>query len=161
MVDGTAISKLLAECQISHIVWIPDSHLGTWEASLAAARLPRLLRVSREGEAIGLAAGLLLGGAQPLVVMQCTGFFEAGDAFRNAVHDLQLPLQMIVGVRGYRAWQQGIGRDNCAVFAEPVARAWQVPVRWFDPEISSPDDLAVCLWTWQREATPGILLWAE
>ena len=42
-----------------------------------------------------LAAGLMIGGAKPLVVVQCTGFFEAGDAVRNVVHDLELKLEAV------------------------------------------------------------------
>ena len=49
-----------------------------------------------------MAAGLSLGGARPVVVCQCTGLFEAGDALRNVVHDLKLPLKLVVGVRSYR-----------------------------------------------------------
>ena len=43
--------------------------------------------------------GLHLGGRQPLIVLQCTGLFEAGDALRNLIHDLKLPLFFVVGVR--------------------------------------------------------------
>lgn len=115
----------IAAAGFSHVVWIPDSYLGPWERELTA-RLP-LVRPCREGEAIVVAAGLMLGGARPLVVMQCTGLFEAGDALRNVVHDLRLPLKMIVGVRSQKAHRAGKSKDNCPVFTEPILQAWQVP----------------------------------
>ena len=96
MIDGPAVVEALQACGVTHVVWIPDSHLGRWEPELRAAGTPRLVRATREGEAVGIAGGLLLGGARPLVMIQCTGLFEAGDALRNVVHDLKLPLKLLV-----------------------------------------------------------------
>ena len=87
----------------------------------------RLIRVCREGEAFAVAAGLHLGGRRPIVIIQCTGLFEAGDSLRNLIHDLKLPLFFIVGVRSYYAHQQGTTADTCPVFTEPILRAWQMP----------------------------------
>ena len=109
------------------VVWIPDSALGTWEEALVSSSKLKLIRPCREGEAIGVAAGLLLGGARPVVVCQCTGLFEAGDALRNVVHDLKLPLKLIIGVRSYRAFLEGKTADNCPAFTEPILRASQLP----------------------------------
>jgi sulfopyruvate decarboxylase TPP-binding subunit len=141
MLDGHAVAVALAESGATHIVWIPDSIIGTWQSALLAEKRLQLIRVCREGEAIGVAAGLLLGGARPVVMMQCTGLFEAGDALRNVVHDLRLPLFLLVGIRGYRASQQGATGDTCPVFAEPILRAWQIPCTWLDGK-SSVDALS-------------------
>lgn len=126
MLDPAAAVREL-ETGFTHVVWIPDSFLGPWESALVSSTKLKLIRPCREGEAIGIAAGLLLGGAQPVVVCQCTGLFEAGDALRNVVHDLKLPLKLIVGVRSYRAHLAGKTADNCPAFTEPIVRAWQVP----------------------------------
>lgn len=127
MLDGPSVVAALQECGITHVVWIPDTELGAWEPALTAARSPRLIRVCREGEAIGVAAGLLLGGQRPIVAIQCTGLFEAGDSLRNFVHDLRLPLFFIIGLRGYYASQKKATTDTCPVFAEPILTAWQIP----------------------------------
>ncbi len=119
MLDGPSVVAALKECGITHVIWIPDSELGTWEPALRAEPDLQLIRVCREGEAIAVAAGLLLGGKRPVVLIQCTGLFEAGDALRNVVHDLKLPLFLVVGLRSYYAYQQGGTRDTCPVFAEP------------------------------------------
>src|SRR5437763_13773132 len=92
MSHAAEIVAALERCGFTHVVWIPDSEVGQWDAALAASPRLRLMRPTREGEAIALAGGLCLGGASPLVVIQCTGLFEAGDALRNFVHDLTLPL---------------------------------------------------------------------
>jgi sulfopyruvate decarboxylase TPP-binding subunit len=127
MLDGPSVAAALRECGVSHVVWLPDSEIGTWEAALLAEPQMPLIRVCREGEAMAVAAGLLLGGKRPIVLIQCTGLFEAGDALRNAVHDLKLPLFLVIGLRGYYAHQRHSTFDTCPVFAEPILKAWQIP----------------------------------
>jgi len=127
MITGAEFVEVVRRCRFTHVVWIPDSELGMWDAALSAATDVRLIRPTREGEAIALAAGLNLGGAQPLVVMQCTGFFEAGDALRNVVHDLKMPLVFIIGLRSYHAHREGRSADTCPKFTVPILDAWAVP----------------------------------
>src|SRR5690348_8761857 len=98
MLDGPSVVAALEDCGVTHIVWIPDSDIGRWEPALLDASRLQLIRVCREGEAIALAAGLHLGGSRPIVVIQCTGLFEAGDSLRNILYDLHLPLFFVIGV---------------------------------------------------------------
>lgn len=139
MLDGSSVVQALKRCGVTHVVWLPDSDLGTWEAALTGPDGLPLIRVCREGEAFAVAAGLLVGGQRPIVILQCTGLFEAGDALRNVVHDLKLPLFAIVGVRSYRAHQAGKSKDSCPVFAEPILRAWQIPFTWLDDRHTADD----------------------
>jgi sulfopyruvate decarboxylase TPP-binding subunit len=127
MTSGAQIVAVLRGCGITHVVFIPDSETGAWEPALAAAVTPQLIRPTREGEAIAIAGGLMLGGAKPLVMIQCTGLFEAGDALRNFVHDLNLPLPLVIGLRSYLAYQEGRTRDTCPVYTEPILQAWKLP----------------------------------
>jgi sulfopyruvate decarboxylase TPP-binding subunit len=160
MIAPASVVAALEAAGFTHLVWIPDSHLGTWESALAASRLAPV-RVTREGEAVGVALGLMLANARPLVVVQCTGFFEAGDAVRNATHDLKLPLKMIVGVRSLRAARAGKSNDNCAHFAEKLVAAWELPFAEFDPETATDADLASALRDLASGAGPRVLLWVE
>jgi sulfopyruvate decarboxylase TPP-binding subunit len=130
--DGPSIVRALKQAGVTHVVWLPDSELGTWEPALHGDADLQLIRATREGEAIAVAGGLLLGGKKPIVAIQCTGLFEAGDALRNVVHDLKLPLFLIVGLRGYHAYQQKATFDTCPIFAEPIMRIWQIPCRLLD-----------------------------
>src|SRR5262249_14902301 len=117
MLDGSAVVAALKRQGATHAIWIPDSELGTWEAALAAGDI-QLVRVCREGEALPIAAGLWLGGQRPVIILQCTGFFEAGDALRNVIHDMRIPLFLIVGIRSYYLHQEGKTADSCPVFTE-------------------------------------------
>jgi sulfopyruvate decarboxylase TPP-binding subunit len=139
MLDGPSVVQALRSCGITHVVWLPDSYLGAWEDALRSAPGLRLIRVAREGEAIALAAGLMIGGQRPIVLMQCTGFFEAGDALRNVVHDLKLPLLMIIGLRSWHAFRQKQSADTCPVFTEPILRAWQIPFTLLDDKSTVAD----------------------
>ena len=160
MLDGPAVVAALKACGVTHVVWIPDSELGTWESALTGPGGLPLVRVCREGEALGVAAGLLLGGQRPVVVIQCTGLFEAGDALRNVVHDLKLPLFLVVGVRSYYAHQQGASKDSCPVFTEPFLRAWQIPYTVLDRRHAA-DDLAAAYRQARAEGRAAAVLLAE
>jgi sulfopyruvate decarboxylase TPP-binding subunit len=160
MLDGPGVVAALKDCGITHVVWIPDSELGTWEPAFCDSRDVHLIRVCREGEAIAVAAGLLLGGRRPVVVIQCTGLFEAGDALRNVVHDMKLPLFLIIGLRSYYAYQQGATRDTCPIFAEPILRTWQIPYELFDRRHTATD-LARAYQKAQAETRAGAVLIAE
>jgi sulfopyruvate decarboxylase TPP-binding subunit len=160
MLDGPSVAAALKRCGITHVVWIPDTELGTWDAALTADADLTLIRVCREGEAFAVAAGLHLGGKKPIVVIQCTGLFEAGDALRNVLFDMKLPLFLIVGVRSYYAHRQGASADTCPVFAEPIMRAWQIPYVVLDNH-NNADDLARAILQAQTEKRPGAVLIAE
>lgn len=139
MFDGPSVVSALEDCGVTHVVWLPDSDIGRWEPALRTASRLQLLRVCREGEAIALAAGLQFGGKRPIVLIQCTGLFEAGDALRNILYDLHLPLFLVIGVRSYHAHQRGTSSDSCPVFTEPIIRTWQVPYILLDDRHSAAD----------------------
>lgn len=160
MLDGPSVVAALEGCGVTHAVWIPDSDLGTWETALSQAPGLSLVRVCREGEALAVAAGLMLGGRRPVVIIQCTGLFEAGDSLRNVVHDLRLPLFLIVGLRGFYAHQRKATTDTCPVFAEPILRAWQIPYVLFDRSRSAAD-LADAYHLARAEERAGAVLVAE
>ncbi len=160
MPSGTEVVSAVERCGFTHVVWIPDSEVGSWDAALSESRQIRLIRPTREGEAIAIAGGLFLGGAKPLVIIQCTGLFEAGDSLRNFVHDLKLPLPIIVGLRSYRAHKAGKSFDTCPIFTEPILQTWKLPYTLLEPGYSAQqleDGLKQIL----SSATAGALVLAE
>jgi sulfopyruvate decarboxylase TPP-binding subunit len=160
MLDGPSVVAALKNAGVTHVVWLPDSELGTWESAITAPDGLPLIRVCREGEAFAVAAGLVIGGKRPIVIIQCTGLFEAGDALRNVIHDLKLPVFVIVGVRSYHAHQKGQSKDSCPVFTEPILKAWQIPYTLLDTG-NSADDLARLYREAQGAGKPAAVLIAE
>ena len=160
MLDGPSVAAALGECGVTHVIWIPDTDLGTWENALSKIPGMSLLRVSREGEAFALAGGLWIGGKQPIILLQCTGLFEAGDALRNILFDLHLPLFFVVGVRNYYLHQEGKTADTCPIFTEPIMQAWGIPYRLLDRRHTAAE-LAEAYRQARAEGRPGAVLIAE
>lgn len=160
MLDGPAVAAAFKECGITEVVWIPDSELGRWDEALRSDLDLRLVRVCREGEAVAVAAGLWLGGRRPIVLIQCTGLFEAGDALRNVLHDLKLPLFFVIGVRSWYAHQEGRSTDTCPVFTEPILQAWRLPYVLLKQQ-NTAADLAAAYRQAQAEKRAGAVLLAE
>jgi len=126
-ISGPELLRRLKANGTTHIIWLPDSesselyHLVQQDPNLT------LVPICREGESFAIAAGLLLGGQSPVVLIQSTGFFESGDSIRGIAIWLRLPLPVLIG---YRGWQpNGASQDSAAVFLEPVLDAWGIPHR--------------------------------
>ena len=160
MLDGESIKDNFVECGVTHVVWIPDSSTGDWDSALSSTSDLALIRVCREGEAFAVAAGLVLGGKKLVVIIQCTGMFEAGDSLRNFVHDLDLPIFVVVGLRSYYTYRKGQSRDSAPRFAESIVQAWQIPYVVFE-DSSTGEDLAAIYERAMKEGLPQVVLMAE
>ena len=110
MLSSERIVQALEHEGVTHVVGVPDNGSRALFERLWAHPHIEVILTSREGEAFGLASGLYLGGATPLVLIQNTGFFEAGDAFRGTAYNMRLPLVMLVGYRGYKTMEPGAPR---------------------------------------------------
>ena len=127
--------------------------------TICHSKTPDLPGVCREGETWEVAAGLHLGGAKPLVMIQCTGLFESGDAIRNVLHDWKLPIFSIIGYRSYLN-QDTLPGDTCLVFTEPVLDTWKVDYRLLTKR-EQLGDIAVHFTACETAKKPGAILVAE
>ena len=158
MLSPEQAAGLLIDLQFTHVITVPDSATGPWGEAITRAGI-HVVRVCREGEAWAVAGGLHLGGATPLVMIQCTGLFESGDALRNIVHDWKLPIYAIVGYRSYLN-QENLPGDTCLVFTEPMLATWKIDTVL----ITEPTDLARIVAHYQAcqaAGRPGAALVAE
>lgn len=136
------VAAALEETGITHVLGIPDNTSGPLFDMLGEHPRVRRIIVTREGEAFAMASGLWLGGAKPLVVIQNTGFLEAGDALRGTALRMGAPVPFVVTGRGYtKMWAAGVDAstprtrdllirsdvDSVALFTEPTLEAWAVP----------------------------------
>lgn len=159
MFSGDELAALFTTMGITHVVSVADSTIGPWHPAIERAADLQLVRVCREGEAWGVAAGLYLGGATPLVMIQCTGLFESGDALRNVLHDWQLPIFSVIGYRSYLN-QETLPGDTCLVFTEPVLDAWRIDYRLITTA-SQLDEIRTHYLSCREAARPGAALIAE
>jgi sulfopyruvate decarboxylase TPP-binding subunit len=98
-----------------------------------------------------------LGGQRPLVMIQNTGLFESGDAMRNVLFDMGLPL---VAVIGYRSALVANTTDTACRFTEPILQAWGIDyimIRSANELSRMAEQLRTCL----TAGKPGVVLVAE
>ena len=114
----------LKKNDISHVVWLPDSETNFMYQLLTNEPTLDLVPVCREGETMAIAAGLWVGGKRPIVLIQNTGIFEAGDSIRGLGLDVNQPLVMLVGYRGWS--RHGLTKDSAARFIEHILHAWGI-----------------------------------
>lgn len=159
MFTGQQIASLTLDVGITHVVTLPDSTIGAWGDAMEGVEGLEVIRVCREGEAWGIAGGLYLGGATPLVLIQCTGLFESGDALRNIVHDWKLPILSIIGYRSYLD-QSVLPGDTCLTFTEPILDAWRLDYRLIEAPAQF-DEMRKFLTDARQASRPAVALIAE
>lgn len=142
------IADILLELGATHVLGIPDNGSMALFELLRRGHDLKLLTVTREGEAFGVASGLWIGGKRPVVVLQCTGLLESGDALRGTAQRMGVPLLLLVGYRGHDGMvaagldpfaphpvtvRQRAEVDSAALATEPTLRAWGVPYSFLEP----------------------------
>ena len=166
------IARLL-EVGITHVVGIPDNTSAPLFDALSRHTEPRLVTVTREGEAFALASGLWLGGASPLVVVQNTGLLESGDSLRGTAVRMGAPVPVVVTGRGYAKTQAAGVRidaprtrelltrpdvDSVALLTEPTLDAWGIPHSRCDSTAAAADAICATVDAAQKEERPTALL---
>ena len=119
-----SVVEELKKNNITHVVWLPDSETNFMYQLLTGEPSLDLVPVCREGETMAIAAGLWVGGKRPIVLIQNTGIFESGDSIRGLGLDVNQPLVMLVGYRGWS--RHGITNDSAARFIEHILHAWNI-----------------------------------
>lgn len=127
MLTAKLIVDELKKLKITHVVGLPDNGSAAVYEILQNDSDIDLISVCREGEAFAIAAGLYVGGKRPVVLIQCTGFFESGDAIRGTVVNAKIPLVALIGYRGYHKMSRpDKWVDTAATFFEPTLKAWNI-----------------------------------
>ena len=119
-----AVQEQLHKNGVTHVVWLPDTESNFLYERIEADPSLEIVPVCREAESIPIAAGLWIGGKKPVVMIQNTGFFESGDSIRGMGVDIDLPLVMMIGYRGWT--RHGVTKDSAARITEPTLHAWGV-----------------------------------
>ncbi|HLK81192.1 MAG TPA: decarboxylase [Xanthobacteraceae bacterium] len=95
-------SRIIAEIKASRIefvVSVPD--ITTSEGllrPLSQSSAPRLIRVCKEDEGVGICAGLSYTGRRALLLIQQTGLLDSINAVRGVAVEYALPICMMVGL---------------------------------------------------------------
>jgi sulfopyruvate decarboxylase subunit alpha len=124
---GLSPETVLAQMKkngVTHVVWLPDSETNWLFVLMKAEPSLTLVGVNREGLAFSAAAGLSVGGKLPLILIQNTGLMESGDSLRGWCLNLEIPVVLMVGYRGYT--RHGVTTDSAATYTERFLNAFGI-----------------------------------
>jgi len=121
---------------VTHIVWLPDSETNWLYLLMKAEPSLRLVGVAREGNACAIAAGLAVGGAKPMILIQNTGLLESGDSLRGWLLGLNIPVVLMVGYRGWT--RHGVTQDTAAVYTERFLHAFNLAYYLVESDADAP-----------------------
>ena len=96
-----AICRGLAALGIRDVVYVPDNPLSNVLRALASDHPDiRTTIATREEEAFGIAAGLYIGGARPVVMLQSSGLGNSINALASLDVAFEIPVLMLITMRG-------------------------------------------------------------
>jgi sulfopyruvate decarboxylase subunit alpha len=96
---GSAIITEIKSSRIEFVISVPD--ITTSEGllrPLAQETTPRLIRICKEDEGVGICAGLAYAGRRGLLLIQHTGLLDSINAVRGVAAEYELPICMMVGL---------------------------------------------------------------
>ena len=97
--SGAAIIREIKASRIEYVVSVPD--ITTSEGllrPLAREQTPRLIRICKEDEGVGICAGLSYCDKRALLLIQQTGMLDSINAIRGVAVEYSLPICMMVGL---------------------------------------------------------------
>lgn len=99
-IHAATVVQALTEANITHVVTVPDTHQRSVLEALDHQHEIRLMRAATEDDVLGICAGLWIGGARPVALIQQLGLFAAANALRGITYDLRMPLSILAGMYG-------------------------------------------------------------
>ena len=139
MASAQKIVNELIKQGITHAVGVPDNGSARIYELLRSEPGIEVITVTREGEAFAIASGLYVGSKKPVIIIQNTGFLESGDAFRGTVVNMQVPVVVFIGYRGYHNRDRdGQWVDSVATFLEPTLKAWNLSYEMLETDSDVP-----------------------
>jgi sulfopyruvate decarboxylase TPP-binding subunit len=157
-VPAEAILNEIEALGITHVVNVPDTHQKTLLASLARRSHPILITACTEDEAIGINAGLYVGGKKPMLLIQNTGLLASINCIKGIAMDAGIPTFLLVGLFS-RDVTKAPAEDPKRVINRigPTLDTWEIP--WYPLE--RPDQIGAIAEAYQRsldERGPVVVL---
>jgi sulfopyruvate decarboxylase TPP-binding subunit len=122
---GSAILDAVRASGVKIVVALPD--ITTVQAllkPLLSEQAPRVVRVCKEAEGVGILAGLSYTDVRGLLLMQSTGLLECINALRADACEYGLPICMMIGLIGKEPDRAPAASDSFGVrIVEPILDA--------------------------------------
>lgn len=98
---GKFIIDAIKAAGVSHVLSVPDLHTSQGLLKpIAEDKDLELIRVCKEDECLGIAAGLSYGDRRALILIQYTGFLYAMNAIRAVACEHRNPICLMIGMLG-------------------------------------------------------------
>ena len=156
---GQLICDELKKNDVEYIAWVPDSETHFMHASMLDNPSLRVIQVCAEGEAIGICAGMHMGGKRGVVLIENQGAFDSGNILKWAV-GLRFPLVLLIGYLGYRnleATPEGKMKGGEREITEPFLKALGIPYELVDSD-QDVGKISKAFSRAQRDSKPVALL---
>lgn len=133
---GASIIAAIKEAGIEYILSVPDLHTSKGLLMpIAADPDLKLIRVCKEDECLGIAAGLSYGNKRALILIQHTGFFYAQNAIRGVAVEQSLPICLMVGLLNHRPGTDLAQAKRSGLRAiKPALEAFGIPYHLIESE---------------------------
>lgn len=173
VLQAQTVLRSLRELKITHVIGLPDNASASLFHLLQGDSRIQHLTVTREAEAFAIASGVWMGGGNPAVLIQNTGFLESGDSLRATAMRMRIPLLCLITYRGYAKTFASDGAskrnrtdpeslssshlDSAALITEPTLRAWGIPYQYLesDQEVAR---IRIAYQTCQKHSQPVVVL---
>jgi sulfopyruvate decarboxylase subunit alpha len=135
---AVAIWAELKRHGVTHVVWVPDSETHFMHAALVQDPDITVVQVCREGETIGVCAGLYLGGVRAALLVENQGLYDSGNVLKWA-KNLGFPIVMLVGFLFFHKMQRterGLVAGGVPDFTEPFLDAFGIEHHLVDSDES-------------------------
>ena len=132
---------------VTHILTVPDTHQKSLLASLRTDTEMEFVTLSTEDEAICVNAGLWMGGAQPLVIIQNVGLFAGMNALRGVAIDMRVPTCLLTGQYG-RDVTKPVAENRASAVRLMEGMMSSIDVPFYN--IDRPDDVSLLAKGWEK-----------
>ena len=137
-IPAPMILDALRECGVRTVVTVPDTHQRTVLTALTDGDEFRLITCATEDEATAIAAGLWIGGDEPVMLIQHAGLYASVNTLRGVVIDGHVPMFYLVGLLQREPDKAPRdSRHSMVRFCEPLLDTFGVPYELLD----GPDDV--------------------
>ena len=127
--SGGAIIAAIKAAGVEYVLSVPDLHTSRGLlAPIANDPDLTLIRVCKEDECLGIAAGLSYGNKRALILIQHTGFLYAQNAIRGVAVEQKLPVCFMVGLLNAEPGKSPRESKRIGLrVIEPILDLWGIP----------------------------------
>ena len=157
--SGARIISAMKDACVAYVLAVPDLHTsyGLLRPIAEDGEL-RLIRVCKEDECIGIAAGLAYGNKRAVTLIQYTGFLYSLNAIRAMVQYRQ-PIVLMVGLLGK---ESGIAPAQSKKFGvriiEPIIDVMGIPRVLVEDDEGAPEVTRAIVQAYERSHPVAVLI---